>query len=477
MAAMTPSSNNSQENSLPQSWGEHIRAIKREKVSLPWKPGEFVRNQRVTTFDLTRQERQFDPVLQKFRDPRVEVTRAQVETAYRTEVLNRSHARERKYGQPYNILTHTPVQAARATNDSLNKTVPVTLGVATAERLKEIERTKRLRASRVDYNIVSNLSTQEHHWAPPSQRPSPLPKSRHGSGPAPPTVESSATKKRDYNILSGKYLNHHKKRTAIDKKFAADKAATRFWQTHDFNPVSCKFYDGKKEELFKEAREVFEKSHGAVQRRRLPPKVRDSEGYLFDIVTMRPKDMEKLRMRDANSTRGTSDTNKAVVEQKIRERCEARYDVLENRKLNRVAAKRFDEITKNGYDLVTGQSFHGPDSKRIPRPIYMAKPPSIWQKASAGRGIGKGQVSSRIASKSSTPKLVPLEPAAHSSTVVHRGAERSAASTPTGAAKSTLLQASGKSILSATERPVSVPRLDLDSTKGSTSKVRTGGFQ
>ena len=235
------------EDNESKNWAEYVRKIKHEKVSLPWDQKAVVPPKRMTTFDKTRQERQFNPLLQKFRDTRIETTRKQAESAYRTEVLNRSQAREVKYGQPYNILRPT-AQKHRSFEET--QSLITSLPQKTQLKLTEQNHSKRMRASRVDYNILSNMSTQEHHYAPPGQRPAPLPPPRHGSGPGKPTVESSATIKRDYNIISGRYRNHHSKRVDKDNQHLSETAAERFWQTHDFNPVACEFYDQDKEVCF-----------------------------------------------------------------------------------------------------------------------------------------------------------------------------------------------------------------------------------
>ena len=498
------------DDTTSQNWAEYVRKIKQDKVTLPWDQKTVEPPKRMTCFDKTRQERQFDPLLQKFRDTRIETTRKQAEKAYRNEVLNRSRAREVKYGQPYNILR--PTAKERPTFQA-TQTLIATLPSDTQDKIKAQNHSKRMRASRVDYNILSNMSTQEHHYAPPEQRPAPLPPPRHGSGPGKPTVESSATIKRDYNIISGKYRNHHSKRVDKDNQHLSNTAAERFWQTHDFNPVSCEFYDQQKEALFKEARGVFEQSHGAVQRKRLPPKVRDSDGYLYDIVSMRTKDEAGLETMLRSQSGGGSTLNKSAVEEKIRQKQNARYDLVEQRKMNRVAAKRFDEMTKHGYDLVTGQPYKGKGAKIVPRPVHMSRAPGVWQRAeNAGRrttahrqqrsesatpptSFNQREQHNLERSTSATPVLQP--PNRNNNRETHR-TSRSGNNTLNATAFNDTMDGpetgrsgrlggssarfAAKQILSSTgggdDSKGLVPKLDMTKTlvKKNTGRVRTGGF-
>ena len=116
-----------------------------------------------------------------------------------------------------------------------------------------------------------------------------------------------------------------------------------------------------------------------MQYAKLPPRIRLAEGNLYDIMTMKPKNTEELMHYDYkndNKFRSTKD----AMERDIRKRCENKYDLGETRKLNRVTSETFEEMTANGFDLVTGQSFYGEKAKPLYRPTYMQKPPTVWDK-------------------------------------------------------------------------------------------------
>ena len=155
-----------------------------------------------------------------------------------------------------------------------------------------------------------------------------------------------------------------------------DRAAKLFWETHDFNPLNC-ILRSREGEAFVKVRQAFEDTHGEVQYKKLPPRIRLAED-LYNIMTMEVKNPEEMEHYEyCNNNRFNS--TKDAMERDIRKRMEDKYDLNETRKLNKVAAKRFEELTANGFDLVTGQSFYGKNSKPLYRPSYMQKPP-VWKK-------------------------------------------------------------------------------------------------
>lgn len=67
---------------------------------------------------------------------------------------------------------------------------------------------------------------------------------------------------KDYNIVSNKYLEHHDAKIQADEKILRAEAANKYWKTHDFDIVNCKYYDNDKEETFKNTRAEKAKVHG-----------------------------------------------------------------------------------------------------------------------------------------------------------------------------------------------------------------------
>ena len=93
--------------------------------------------------------------------------------------------------------------------------------------------------TRQTHNIITNINFDKHHFAKPGERPD----------VRPPTVRKPpgcTVKGRDYNIISNKYILNHEDKDAIDKEMSRVVAAEKYWQTRDFNPLTCSFYDERK---------------------------------------------------------------------------------------------------------------------------------------------------------------------------------------------------------------------------------------
>ena len=55
---------------------------------------------------------------------------------------------------------------------------------------------------------------------------------------------------RDYNIITGRYLEHHDDKLKVDQEIQRAEAAYKYWQTHQFDPVNCAMYDPTEENQF-----------------------------------------------------------------------------------------------------------------------------------------------------------------------------------------------------------------------------------
>ena len=67
---------------------------------------------------------------------------------------------------------------------------------------------------------------------------------------------------KDYNIVSNKYLEHHDQKVLADEQISKAEAASKYWKTHNFDPVRCTYYNEQKEQEFGNERDAAALVHG-----------------------------------------------------------------------------------------------------------------------------------------------------------------------------------------------------------------------
>jgi len=121
--------------------------------------------------------------------------------------------------------------------------------------------------TKTDFNILSNISMQEHHFAAPDKRP-----------PADPAAKQRGVKvtgkaQREFDLVSNRYVVAHDEKTQLNDDIYRAEAAQKFWKTRDYNPLSIEYYDKEKETTFQKERDEAALSHGKDFVKRLPVSV------------------------------------------------------------------------------------------------------------------------------------------------------------------------------------------------------------
>jgi hypothetical protein len=95
----------------------------------------------------------------------------------------------------------------------------------------------------VDYNIISGIGFQQHHYAAPDKRPKEkqvIVKQK----------ETTTTGLRDYNIISNRYLELHEEKSKTDKVIEKSELAEKYWKTHTYDALTGQYFDPSKEDEF-----------------------------------------------------------------------------------------------------------------------------------------------------------------------------------------------------------------------------------
>ena len=272
------------------SWGEAIKAYQTTHTTRAFPDDAYAKPARVTRYAKSREEVEYNPVLQTFTDGGREAAARDVEVSSRVTRLN--HARDVQIAResPFNILTMADKRAGLARGAAA---AAAAAGPKAHQQPSEHRETPTFRHpldSCYQYNIVSGLPLSVHHYAPPELRPKitehePPSTSLLGAPMVKPKLQTVTALPRDFNILSNKYRHNHDAKMEVEKEIQKRTAAVKYWETHDYDLFSTEYLDPAKEAHYqgvaaKEAEEQPMKAFYAM-----PPGYQRSEGYVYDITT------------------------------------------------------------------------------------------------------------------------------------------------------------------------------------------------
>lgn len=344
----------------PVTWGELVQSRARSNRELGWAPEAQAPVSYVPRFDMSRKEREFDPVLQRFREDGAEQRACAAEGADAVARLNQSKVRQFQNVQTHDVINHEPVLRGAESLDRGGSPSAFSAASGTGPSGKS-------QRSRTGFNIISNLDKAHHHFVHPSLRPAAEVPVVAQSGFAQQTVK-------DFDIVSNRYKDLHEERSTVDAEQQKRLAAKKYWESHNFDPVSCRFYEPTKEAAFAEKRAALELEHGSDRQQRLPPKLREASG------PGGPGDAEAFRLSQEERPPGI----KAVVERGQQEAAVSLQRLKETRNVNRCTAdgQRATYSYEHGYDIVNSRSFLGRSGIAKPA-LTAAGRQSLWQKIEA----------------------------------------------------------------------------------------------
>ena len=351
------------------SWGEAIKAYQTTHTTRAFPDDAYAKPARVTRYAKSREEVEYNPVLQTFTDGGREAAARDVEVSSRVTRLN--HARDVQIAResPFNILTMADKRAGLARGAAA--AAAAAAGPKAHQQPSEHRETPTFRHpldSCYQYNIVSGLPLSVHHYAPPELRPKitehePPSTSLLGAPMVKPKLQTVTALPRDFNILSNKYRHNHDAKMEVEKEIQKRTAAVKYWETHDYDLFSTEYLDPAKEAHYqgvaaKEAEEQPMKAFYAM-----PPGYQRSEGYVYDITThdVKNKDLyakahaKEQAFWDGKKATHARDTN-------IRQKGVDRQDLEAQRAINRFPFKKYEEAFQHGYSIVDGRDYGDPNT-------------------------------------------------------------------------------------------------------------------
>lgn len=167
----------------------------------------------------------------------------------------------------------------------------------------------------------------------------------------------SLVRRRAIDILSNKYLVDHDHKLQRDNQYERDKALRRYWQTHNFDPITQTYYDPDKEQAAKEILELSKTVQGVAQKARLPTSLRITTGAGYDIVGHVTKDADILNTVDLMDTRPLRIRTRHQTEDRLHTAGEERAGLEDQRQRQRMSQRRYEEwFDPRGYNVITNES-------------------------------------------------------------------------------------------------------------------------
>jgi hypothetical protein len=226
-----------------QSWADELNSYNFNRKNLAYKidQPELITHKKIWELDTV-----YNPITQKYNNPE---HNRQIENLEKKNSINRiitNTDNVLKMEQYFNVIN---------LQDKLN-------GLESHPNYpkQSLDRRKRnLEVPNIDYNIVSNVSLDKHHYAKPELRPETFDKQQKSK-------KYYAAAHTDYNNVYNRYINNHDEKIRAEREVGQLEAAMKYWKRNNFDPVKIKYIDSAKENEYQENA----KQNSKVVRQRLP---------------------------------------------------------------------------------------------------------------------------------------------------------------------------------------------------------------
>jgi len=354
----------------PKSWGEAIQQYAKAKAQRPRPDEEYAKPYRVTRYEKSREEVEYHPILQTFRDRSRETAAVDHEFSSRVKNLNIAKDKQIAKENPFDILTFADKRTP------LPRPPPPAAEGMIAPFNPHAERPtfRHPLDSCYQYNIVSNLPLSQHHYTAPELRPN-VPDDINTSKPR---LQHMAALPRDFNILSNRYVEKHDDKVKLEREIQRRTAAAKYWETHDYEPILGQYLEPDKEAAYQEFIGHELSKQGMKSFNRLPPSLQRGEGFVYDITTHQVKN-EELYTKDqeVQAAKLARNAQHWARQDSMRNAGLETQMLADTRAVNRQSHTRYVDTFRHGYNIIDHRDFRDPQT-------YMPPPrtrpePTVWQ--------------------------------------------------------------------------------------------------
>ena len=302
-----------QENN--NNWVKNIKDYEYSKQNLEWKFNP--KPQYITHKQMAYNDIRFNPITQKYLDKSVENEVRINDDKNLKNTLVKNYDKSFQYKQTFDIITLE------------NKLKDLNY----EEEIKKKKIRNVLPDSKVPYNIISNISLNNHNIIPPNLRK----KYPEFNEKKKPIITKSYLYK-DYDIINNKYKVLDEEKQKIDKEIEKLTASNQINNRKDFDFIKCRFYNDELNKI--EDEKMYKKKGNLIPYR----------GQKYNPINMKTYDTDNLNNDDKESL-------KLQNKFKLRKDLEIYYNYQEEKNLEIQKNKHCDyrnyaDIDKRGYNII-----------------------------------------------------------------------------------------------------------------------------
>ena len=216
------------------NWKDYLDTYSKEKK----KTLNIIKPEYITNKQIYENDRYFDPLLQKHNNSNIEKLKTIHEKSSLIETISKSYVKNSNFHNQYNIISH---------NNKIKNISNVIDTNILQDQMKDkrlydkINRNKNYNQdARENYNILSNNSYKNQHFDNPDNRLFNEKETKNHNGKK---FFQNSKQHKDFNILSGDYLEFALEKSKVDKEIQLLESAKTFNKLHQFNILTAKYAD------------------------------------------------------------------------------------------------------------------------------------------------------------------------------------------------------------------------------------------
>ena len=314
-------------------WDDYIKKYDYSKTHLAWNRNPLP--EKITTKLIKQNDLVFNPILQKYNDAEYDKNLWKKEkNAILSEII-KNQDYQLKNEQTYNIINLQD----RLKGFEKHQNYPIQKDL--------ISTRKKINYYSKDFNILSNLPLNIHHYDKPENRPK-----CSNNIVLPKSPIYSYRKERDFDIITAKYKTFNDEKDKVDKEIKKIKTAQIFYKNNDYNPVKCVYYNEEKEKDYQAKKKEEQKNWGQKKLKRLPKFVK-SRSDIYNLISLKvvdPLEYNKIIKDEKDRKKRYELRNK--MENYYREKNIINQDKEENKLNGKESYLRYKELDNRQYDII-----------------------------------------------------------------------------------------------------------------------------